>query len=258
MNASKYEYRDLGKLGSVLVIMLFIDIGTSVISMVSDAMEISLLSQYLETGEYVQAEFEANDMRQGLIGVWILGYMIATLIVFGKWIYRAAANAHLTAPDFMETPAGWCVGWYFIPVMNLFKPFQAMREIWQASTASPGQDPGDLGTPGFLRLWWGMWLLSGILGQISFRLVMHDESFETYLIADYLTIGESVVAIFLALTAITLVKQVTAAQVERGEVSNRSEATSSCPECGEAINDQAEACPMCGASLEPVEPLFDV
>ena len=32
---------------------------------------------------------------------------------------------------------GWSVGWFFVPIMNPWKPFQAMREIWQAS-AEPG------------------------------------------------------------------------------------------------------------------------
>lgn len=258
MNASKYEYRSLEKIGSVLVIMLMIDLATSLVSLVSDGMEVSLLNQ-IQAGEFVtDAEMDANDLRQGLVGVWILGYMIALFIVFGKWIYRAAANAHLMAPGFMEYSAGWCVGWYFIPFMNLFKPFQAMRQIWQASAASPVQDPDDLGTPGFLRMWWGLWLLSGIMGQISFRIVMNDDSIESYLVADYFSMGESVLSIFLALSAVTLVKRVTGAQVARGEVPAGRDSLAVCSACGEAVGASEELCPMCGARVGPVEPIFDV
>ena len=74
-----------------------------------------------------------------LLANWLI--LILTYVVFGTWIYRAAANVDAASvPGFRFTP-GWAVGWHFVPIANLFKPFGAMRQIWNASH---GNETGDL------------------------------------------------------------------------------------------------------------------
>jgi hypothetical protein len=52
--------------------------------------------------------------------------------------------------------------------MCLFKPFQAMEEIWEASV-SPASWQAQR-TPGLLRVWWGAWLLTNLVGAVVSRL----------------------------------------------------------------------------------------
>jgi hypothetical protein len=87
--------------------------------------------------------------------------------VVGRWIYRASVNAHAITDDMTITP-GWAVGWYFVPFANLFKPFQAMKEIWHASHESYGGY--EERAPQILGWWWGLWLVNGFIGNISARL----------------------------------------------------------------------------------------
>jgi hypothetical protein len=78
--------------------------------------------------------------------------------LFFTWIYRAKANtAALGAAHLRFTP-GWAVGWYFIPIANFWKPYLAMKELWQASHA-PGACP-EAAIGGLLPRWWTLWLLS--------------------------------------------------------------------------------------------------
>jgi hypothetical protein len=49
-----------------------------------------------------------------------------------------------------------------VPIASLFRPFQAMAEIYRASVAPVGW--AQVKTPLLLRLWWGAWLLAGIGG----------------------------------------------------------------------------------------------
>jgi len=51
-------------------------------------------------------------------------------VIFLRWIYRTNKNLHVLSSEHMTFSPGWSLGWYFIPVANLFKPYQAMKEIW--------------------------------------------------------------------------------------------------------------------------------
>ena len=49
------------------------------------------------------------------------------------WVHRTYRNlSALGAAGLRRTP-GWAVAYYFIPVLNLFRPFEVMRETWRAS-----------------------------------------------------------------------------------------------------------------------------
>ena len=103
------------------------------------------------------------DSLGRLIGsVWEIVAEIAasliTAILLLVWIYRANYNARaLGAADMAFTP-GWAVRWYFIPIAWFWKPYQAMREIWQASV-SPADWKQQVGSP-LLLWWWVLWILS--------------------------------------------------------------------------------------------------
>jgi len=104
-------------------------------------------------------------------GVQILAgvAMIASIVVVAFWIYRVSANAHALSDEMTISP-GWAVGWYFVPIANLFKPFQGMKEAWMASHFR-GNWHGEP-TPALLGWWWGLWIVTNILANVSFRISM--------------------------------------------------------------------------------------
>lgn len=114
-------------------------------------------------------------------GIYLVAFLVCTIVV-GRWIYRVNKNAWQIS-DGMTVSPGWAVGSYFIPILNLFRPFRGMRETWQASHA-PG-DPGSATVPGIMRLWWAGWLITSALGQASFRLGMRAETLD-----DFLTVAQ--------------------------------------------------------------------
>ena len=60
---------------------------------------------------------------------------LVSAILVSKWTLRASHNVRaLGATNLMFSPRA-SVGWYFVPIANLWKPYQAMREIWQASVS---------------------------------------------------------------------------------------------------------------------------
>lgn len=136
-----------------------------------------------------------------------------TIILFGMWIYRAAANIVAAEVPGFDYTAGWAVGWYFIPFANLVKPFSAMRQIWNASHGGSG-DELEAGN-GLLTLWWTTWLTSNIATNISFRLSLSATSPDIIRLGLQLGIAGSLIALILYPVAVRLVDHITAAQRDR-------------------------------------------
>ena len=94
----------------------------------------------------------------------IISDALRLLVVYGTWVlvplwtYRANHNARqLGASGMMFTP-GWAAGWYFQPPGLFWKPYQVMKEIWQASV-DPTDWRGQRGSP-LLVWWWALWLIA--------------------------------------------------------------------------------------------------
>lgn len=83
--------------------------------------------------------------------------LIACYVLGATWIYGAARNAARLVPDPDRISPAGAVGWYIVPIANLFMPFRAMRQIFNSSTRPPRSLDAD--APPLLRWWWGMWLL---------------------------------------------------------------------------------------------------
>ena len=88
--------------------------------------------------------------------------VLASAIPVGMWIYRAHANLQAADLPGLEYTAGWSVGWFFIPIASLWKPFSAMRELWNASHGAIGDYSAN--APGLLWIWWLSWLFRGFAG----------------------------------------------------------------------------------------------
>jgi hypothetical protein len=134
---------------------------------------------------------------------------VGSAIVVGRWIYLAVANAHAISNEMTVTP-GWAVGSYFVPILNLFKPFQGMKEAWLAShhRSNWHAEP----TPGLLILWWTLWLATNILGNISFRLMLENEDGSLTGAIATLDILTSILDVPLCLVLIAMMNRVWRAQ----------------------------------------------
>jgi Domain of unknown function (DUF4328) len=119
------------------------------------------------SSELSSTEFETDltalDIVTGLVALAYLPIIFAWNICFLIAVYRLAANSHAIGVRRPETSPGFAVGSYFIPILNLFKPYQVMKEFYDVCRAKTGS---------LLGLWWAAHIISAILTQISFRLAM--------------------------------------------------------------------------------------
>ena len=70
---------------------------------------------------------------QPLLKFGFLLLFVSLVALFVAWTYRMNANLHRHAIQGLRFKPGWAAWWYFIPVANLWKPYQVVSEVWRAS-----------------------------------------------------------------------------------------------------------------------------
>lgn len=213
--AGAYSFRDLTTLTRWLEGLLTLYIVVRVANMLSDIAQSTLLEQAGRTPMVELREWAtANDQRQQLMAVALLATLLVVVVVFSCWIVRANRNARALGAVGMTFTPGWSVGWFFVPIASLWKPFQAMREIWKASadpinwSAAP-TDP-------LLGWWWAGFVASSLLGQVSFRMSMAAktlDSLKSYTAVSILDDLVDVVATGLALALVERLCRIQRARV---------------------------------------------
>lgn len=212
-------FRDPSKLTQWLKFFLYASIALDIIALFSGIFQYNLLSDF-KSGVYssdalVTAAAASNDQRQQVIGLFQFGGAIATIILFAKWIYRANFNARQLGAQGMQFSPGWSIGYYFIPILLLWKPYQAMREIWQASKNPASWTTVERGS--ILPWWWCFFLVSGMFGQASLRASLRAKEINELIISTGIAIATDLVSIPATIIALVLVKQIYAMQMSHAQ-----------------------------------------
>jgi len=150
------------------------------------------------------------DRVTRLLAVSQLGVFVVTGVLILRWIYRARECLDALKAAGLRFSPGWSIGWYFVPVANLWKPFQAMNELWKASSAP--QAWRDQPTPSLLRWWWGLWLLVSLLGQAVSGLLPQARTLEQLQALSLLSVCTFTTHIALAATLAAIVERVESMQ----------------------------------------------
>lgn len=191
-------------------LLLYAQVVISVIAIISGVMQheflLSLKSDNFTPEASAIAAAESNDFRQSAIGILQFIIFIMSGIVILKWIHRANFNArNLGATDMVFTP-GWSIGWYFVPIVNLWKPYQAMKEIWKASK-SPLDWKSEI-VPSLLSWWWFLWITSSLISYAWFKLAMRAEELNEFISANIVMLLSDAAVIPLSLVLLAIVKQI--------------------------------------------------
>ena len=155
-----------------------------------------------------------------VVGTIYILFLIVAYVVNGIWIYRASSNAAQIDPDTRRISVGCTVGWYFIPIANLWMPFQAMKQLWNSSH---GGVTGDIhaSAPMLLSFWWVAWVVSSLLPDASFRIPMRNDGLETWSTTarlDVLAAPASILSAILFLKILRAVTQVQGNQSRQAEI----------------------------------------
>ena len=154
----------------------------------------------------------ADAWVRGAGGLWVLVF-VATIVVWCVWQHRS----HLAARDLvtgMELSPAWAVGCWFVPIVNYFKPFQAMRELWRASLGAPAWRTQS--TWSVLGWWWATWLGFNVLG--SLQSTAGGDDLEAIRRSDSIGLVSVTLGIVAALLAVQIVRQISSRLTTAGVV----------------------------------------
>jgi hypothetical protein len=205
--------RDPIALGKSAIVALFVWLACDILLGFASGYELLTLSALDPSTEMTMSssppEAALSDMAVALVGLtYMLAFAVAGFLIL-RWIYRVNKNAHvLTA--WMQMSPGWNVGFFFIPIATLWKPFEGVRQSWQASF-SP-DDPDAEPVPDLLRWWWGLWVATSILSNISFRLSLKVETVSDQLPVDVINMVSLLIDIPLAFFLAAMIRKLSAAQ----------------------------------------------
>jgi uncharacterized membrane protein len=118
--------------------------------------QIRLLTRQ-EMGLATAVEKAAHGVTGEVLGKIQMVLLAATFIAFVTWLYRARANLRAFGTRRLRYPRNWTIFGFLIPVLNLVRPYQVIREVWQASDPSATR-PTDWKTvkpSPLLQAWWG-------------------------------------------------------------------------------------------------------
>jgi hypothetical protein len=158
-----------------------------------------------------ETELDTNYYAQLALSLIYAIWWLATVIAFLMWTHRAHRNLHsLGATDLEFSPAG-AVGWYFFPFLNLYKPYQVMREIYNAS------NPDDLRYqitrwsdhgPMIVKTWWALFLLMSVASRAVNRMSAYPDTPGSFQFVAGASIVDDVITIATMLVAIVLVRSI--------------------------------------------------
>lgn len=171
-----YVARDPVALSATVVLWLYLLIAAQVVNLACEIYRYSALQLLppdtpLSFSETPPA-LESMETITGLAAIPMLAIMLVSFILTLKWIYRVTMNSHVLAQGVRVSPP-WAIGWYFVPIANLFKPFQAVADAWKVSLGP--QDWRERETPALLTWWWGTWLFVSALDNASLRMDMRAD-----------------------------------------------------------------------------------
>ena len=158
--------------GRIAIILLVIGAACSALIIVAEIGQIAFWE--FSEGQEVADNPGGFAALLSYAALTILGVVIfiVTAIAFLMWLHRSSTNltsfGHWRSQGY--SPA-WSVGSFFVPIVNLFVPYQATKYVWQKSRPANAQSFSfATSPPGFFPAWWGFWLASNFATNIHYRM----------------------------------------------------------------------------------------
>jgi len=152
---------------------------TAAASGVFAGFEISQIQLLLRVGSYSEVSEEARwthtFIRNSLLATRLVLFGV-TAVAFIIWLHRARINVRAFGRRSFRYPRIWAIIGFFIPILNLFRPYQVVSEVWRAS------DPRAIDTPvawmsmpvsRYVLAWWITLLASVFLETLATGIVTH-------------------------------------------------------------------------------------
>ena len=107
----------------------------------------------------VPSEEGVGAIFSGLLAIGYLAVFILTIVLFCRWFHLSVRYAAARGVQLGVTPAG-AVGSWFIPFVNLVRPFQIAKGLLEGAGSSSSSR----------EAWQALWIIGNIAGNLSMRM----------------------------------------------------------------------------------------
>ncbi len=209
------------------ITLIWIVLSLEIVSLISGYFQYDLLQTAANGGKISIETAIANYKREKIIGIIYLIAFVISAVTFIQWFRRAYYNLHLRVNHLSYTE-GWAAGSWFVPIVNLYIPYQIMKELYQETKellTEKGLSINENFTTGYLGWWWTLWIIKNIIGGFVFHYSMKAESIDEWTISTVASIVGNVVRIPLALITVKVIKDYSKVELLLREIKDEEETT---------------------------------
>lgn len=190
------------------IILIWVILVLEVVSLLSSYFQYDLLQTAAHGGAISTETAEENDNRETIIAVVYSLARLVSGITFIMWFRRAYFNLHLRVNKLSHTE-GWAAGSWFVPYLNLYRPYQIMKELYEETkklSLKAEISSNQTFATNYLGVWWTLWIIGSIIGQFVFRYSLKAETIEQLTTATTASMLGNIVGIPLALITVRVIQ----------------------------------------------------
>jgi hypothetical protein len=196
--------------GLLLVVLTSVTTGLVLTMVVLNFLQLGLM-QDAAVGQYLGLDLASRAARiqgyQTLSSFLFFVVLVASVVVFLLWVYRSNTLARALGASAMEHTPGWSVGWFFVPVANLFMPYFVMKEIYLATCSPRNYSMAHDEPPGLktVRVWWLLALADRLFAVVTTVYTIRLVSTGQYATAGTMSILSACLSLMAGLMTVALV-----------------------------------------------------
>ena len=203
-------------------IVAFVCFGASVLLNVVEIPQDLALIDFVEgvlRGEPVdEARAEQIESSASAVGIALGVASVGSFAALITWLYRAHSNLRRAKLPRLKYGSGWAIGGFFVPILNLARPYQVMCEVWRGTACVAGRTQVSFWQRArvspLVGWWWGLLLVHTAGARLTARMFLRLRTVESLIGASWVSIGTSVLSIAASLLAVYLVYTISRQQDE--------------------------------------------
>ena len=162
--------RDNADRARTIIVIFIIMIVVDALAFATSAWQYVLLQQLKNSyGSVPMSTLQLSDNLQQIAAIAAILVLLFTIIYFIRWFRRGYYNLHNIPGSYPQFSEGWAAGWWFVPFMNLARPYQVMKEIWDGTQKVITHRLDKAYSSSIIGFWWAAYLVSNIYGNITFQ-----------------------------------------------------------------------------------------
>jgi len=189
------------------IILIWFVLVIEIVSLFSNYFQYELLKSAANGDTITHEAAASNDLRQQIILITFIVLYFISAFTFIRWFRRAYFNLH-TKTIYLYHSEGWAAGCWFTPFINLYRPYQIMKELYEVTEYILNERIENYTkktTTSFLWIWWTLWFLSSFTRQYLYNLSRKATTIDQLNYVTIVGIVSAVIMIPLALITIKII-----------------------------------------------------